>query len=130
MKKFKLKTDGTPENTMIYYGDEPVSTCIGFEYKLTLNGEPELKLTVVAPEVEIDTEILEKHIEIEVASIRECPNCNIDIEPNVSSRPKEDNITEHEAIVIYDCPKCDFEKIYPFSFDWNNIPKELDNGGD
>lgn len=128
IKSIKVKSDGTSEGTVITTSDgTPIHTVIGLE--ISMNAETQaarLKMEVVLPALEL--EIPMERVDLEIASIRECPECSDEISPTITSR--EIGEDKHEAIVVYECKECKTKRVYPFTFDWDSVPKNLSEYND
>ena len=131
IKSIKVTSDGTAENTIISTDrGDIISTVVALSYNINAESPAaKLKLEVMLPALELDIPV--EDIELEIASVRECPECGKELSPTVTSRvvpgdEEKDEKATHEAIVVYTCDDCEVSRTYPFTFDWESVPQDLE----
>lgn len=124
IKKFKVISDGTSAGTKVEYDGQPINTVTKITYVLDALEDVAGKLILEAVIPALELEVEGSDVDIEVASIRECPECFKEIRPDVSYTEPTDG-TDPESVVVYEC-ECGCKKVYPFSFDWNSVPQDLE----
>ena len=134
LKTIKVISDGTPEGTKLTTNNgDIIGTVTGLQY--ILNGDKPaglLRLEVALPALELDIPV--DNVSIEIDSVRRCPECGEELEPDITHRPTgekyEDGEDKLEAVVAYECKPCKFKRVYPFTFDWESVPPDLSEYND
>lgn len=127
IKSIKVRSDGTSGGTVLTTSEgDVISTVVGLQYLVKAEeAASRLRLEVVLPALELDIPI--ENVDLEIASIRYCPGCAAKLSPNITSRKVKDEEDRQEAIVVYECKACDLKRVYPFTFEWDSVPKDLED---
>ena len=116
----KIKSDGTPAGTIITTTDgRPITTVTKFTIIMDANrAQSKAIIECALPEVEM--ELPDSSIDFLPGSIKQCPKCGNETVAEMTNKEKE-------LFTRYRCYKCNWEKEYPFEFNWDSQKVEFDS---